>query len=96
MFEVLFIDPSGFKFLLVEGLDLVNAGKIVLQLAVKFAHFPLRDAEEGRTLPAKINPEIRIRGMGAQVIKARVGLIVSKTISTPAKVTILVMVSGIM
>ena len=41
MVEVLFIDLSGFVFLAAEGLDLVNAGEIVLQLAVEFAHLRL-------------------------------------------------------
>ena len=52
--------------------------------------------KNGRTFFEKIMPERKISGIGAQVISASLGLIVRSMISTPRKVTTLVMVSGIM
>ena len=50
MLKVAFIDSAGLVFLPAEGLDLMNAGEIVLQLAVQLAHLLLLDSEEGTNL----------------------------------------------
>ena len=47
MFKVMLVDFFGFIFLPAEGLDLVDAGEVVLELAVEFAHFLLGNPEEG-------------------------------------------------
>ena len=52
--------------------------------------------KNGRTFLEKRIPEAKISGIGAQVISASFQLMVSSTASTPAKVTPLVIVSGIM
>ena len=43
--EVFLVDAAGLVFLTAERLDLVDAGEVVLELAVQFAHFLLRNAE---------------------------------------------------
>ena len=72
----------------------MDAGKVILQLSVEFAHFGLGYAEVAH-LFRKDDAGIRISGIGAQVISASFALMVSSTISTPAKVARFVMVSGI-
>ena len=67
--EVLFVDASGLVFLPSEGLDLVDAGKVVLQLSVEFAHFGLGYAEEEAHLFRKDDAgdqDQRDRGAGDQ------------------------------
>ena len=45
--EIALIHTLGLVFLAPEGLDLVNAGQVVLQLGVQLTHLLLGDPEEG-------------------------------------------------
>ena len=51
--------------------------------------------KKGRTFLEKMMPEMKMKGIGAQVMRASFQLMVSRTTRTPRKVTRLVTVSGI-
>ena len=55
MFEILLIHLFRFIFFPPEGLDLMNAGKVVLQFAVQFTHLFLGDPEIRANLLGKDN-----------------------------------------